>query len=394
MLYIFTLGQPVQLSSSTLSAGSNPNGFVFGVLSDLTTIGRDDDDTLVSVLQFQGRTWQMGEETSSLRTLSDAGAVSEFINGRVDALIASEAQALELAQRLADPDQVVDGNAGLESLLVYQLASASSPLLRSQLPAAENEITGTAAGETLTGTAARDIIDGLSGNDIIFGGAGSDEITGGPGDDVLIAGSATDNAPNGDVAVFAGPQSLYTFTGGSDYAVVTAADGTRDKLFGFETLRFADGDVTLEDGSALDGLGAPEDFLVAERVALLYEAALNRDGNIDLPGLNFYIDVTERDALSDVFLAENLMTSPEFTQTFGDVENMTNGEFLEQIYLNVLDRPSDAAGRQFYLDLLDAGTISKALALADIAISPENAGESLDILRNLHESAPGEWAFL
>ena len=88
------------------------------------------------------------------------------------------------------------------------------------------------------------------------------------------------------------------------------------------------------------------------------------------------------------------MTSPEFTASFGDVNTLSNSDFLEQIYLNVLDRASDAAGRQFYLDLLDAGTISRALALADIAVSPENASESSEVLMGLYQAAPGEWAFL
>ena len=88
------------------------------------------------------------------------------------------------------------------------------------------------------------------------------------------------------------------------------------------------------------------------------------------------------------------MTSPEFTAKFGDVNGMTNDAFLEQIYLNVLDRASDGDGKAFYLGLLDSGTITRALALADIATSPENAQGSAEILMGLYENSAGEWSFV
>lgn len=239
-----------------------------------------------------------------------------------------------------------------------------------------------------------DVLTGTDGNDIITGTASADVVNGGAGSDVLYAGSSMTERGTGDTARFDGQSGDFDVRGGINYAVVTGLDGARDKVFGFEFLQFDDRVMVLNEGSALDNVGAPEDFVTAERVALLYEAALNRDGNIDLPGLNFYIGVTERDNLSDAFLARNLMISPEFTANFGDANTLSNSDFLEQIYLNVLDRPSDAAGRQFYVDLLNRDVITKSLALADIAVSPENAAESTSVLMGLYESAGGEWGFL
>lgn len=258
----------------------------------------------------------------------------------------------------------------------------------------DDQLRGTDFADEIRSLAGNDTVFGNDGNDIIIGGLGVDELNGGLGDDVIIAGTVHSELGTEDTAVLLGLESAWEITGGTEYAVLLGSDGERDKLFGIEFVQFDDSLVELEDGSALDGQGNPEDFITAERVALLYEAALNRDGNIDLPGLNFYISVTERDELTDEFLAQDLMTSSEFTENFGDANNLSNADFLEQIYLNVLDRASDAAGRQFYLDLLDAGTITKALALADIAISPENTSESFDILKNLYESSEGQWAFL
>jgi hypothetical protein len=89
-----------------------------------------------------------------------------------------------------------------------------------------------------------------------------------------------------------------------------------------------------------------------------------------------------------------MMNSPEFETNFGDPNTLSNEAFLERIYLNVLDRESDAAGRQFYLDLLDDGIITKAVALADIATSPENTQGSAEVLMSLFESSDGAWRFI
>ncbi|WP_300581627.1 DUF4214 domain-containing protein [Marivita sp.] len=248
--------------------------------------------------------------------------------------------------------------------------------------------------DTVDGLGGPDALNGGAGNDILRGGAHTDNLTGGPGSDMLFAGSTRADVGEEDFARFDGESDTYTIIGGRDYAIVVGANGDRDKLFGFDFLRFDDGVITLPEGSALDGAGDPSDFGVAERVALLYEAALNRDGAIDLPGLNFYIGVTEANNLSDEFLADDLMRSPEFTLNFGDVNAMSNTEFLTVVYTNILDRAPDGPGLAFYRDLLDNGVISKALALADIAISPENTQGSVDILMSLYENSAGEWTFV
>lgn len=248
--------------------------------------------------------------------------------------------------------------------------------------------------DTVDGLGGPDALNGGAGNDILRGGALNDNLTGGSGNDMLFAGTTRADSGEGDFARFDGDSDTYTIFGGRDYAIVIDANGDRDKLFGFDFLRFDDGVITMPDGSALDGAGDPSDFVVAERVALLYEAALNRNGAIDLPGLNFYIEVTEANNLSDEFLADDLMRSPEFTRNFGDVTEMSNTEFLTVVYTNILDRVPDGPGLAFYRDLLDDGVISRALALADIAISPENTQGSVEILMSLYENSAGDWSFV
>lgn len=254
--------------------------------------------------------------------------------------------------------------------------------------------TGLGGDDEFFGANGPDAISGGSGNDILRGGAVQDVLRGGTGNDMMFGNETYGDPLDGDTARFAGLSSEYAISGGTEYAVVSGPDGEKDKLFNIEFLRFDDVVLALEDGSHLDGLGSTGDFDAAERVALIYEAALNRDGAIDLPGLNFYIEVTERHDLTDKFLAADMMNSPEFATNFGDPDTLSNEAFLDRIYLNVLDREPDAAGRQFYLDLLNAGRISKSDALADIAISPENTAGSREILMSLYENSEGEWSFV
>lgn len=257
--------------------------------------------------------------------------------------------------------------------------------------------TGLGGDDELSGENGPDALNGGSGNDILRGGGLQDVLTGGAGDDILFGNDDRSDGIDGDTARYDGLQTDYVVEGGFEYATVTGPDGSRDKLFNIEFLRFDDGVVSLSDGSALDGAGEPEDFVTAEIVALLYEAALNRDGNIDRSGLNFWIDVAERyedDGLSQMEIIERLsdsfMVSSEFEEKFNDPATLSNADFLEQIYQNVLDRESDPEGFQFYLDLLDAETITRATALGDIAISQENTTESVDILMSLYESTTPE----
>lgn len=248
--------------------------------------------------------------------------------------------------------------------------------------------------DILAGLAGPDAVSGGTGNDILRGGPDSDYLTGGLGSDMMFGGASYDDPGERDTARFEGRARDFEIEGGMNYSIVTGADGTRDKLFNVQFLRFDDQTIELQEGSALDGAGDPEGFNVAERVALLYEAALNRNGNIDLPGLNFYIGVTEANNLTDEFLARDLMTSPEFTASFGNAETLSNEAFLQQVYQNVLERDPDIEGFLFYLNLLNEDVITKELALADIAISPENTEASGEILMSLFEASDGQWSLV
>ncbi|MGF1445814.1 MAG: DUF4214 domain-containing protein [Pikeienuella sp.] len=148
----------------------------------------------------------------------------------------------------------------------------------------------------------------------------------------------------------------------------------------------------LPEGLALaEDIGTGIDAAGAQTVVLLYEAALNRDGNVDVLGVNFWIDRVEEGA-SFLQLAEAFLTSPEFDAAFGPEAELTDLELVEQLYRNVLDREGDADGIAFWTGRLAEGLGRDAVLLA-FAESQENRDGSPEVA-DLTEVGPGVWDFV
>lgn len=127
----------------------------------------------------------------------------------------------------------------------------------------------------------------------------------------------------------------------------------------------------------------------AQNVALIYEAGLDRAG--DIAGINFWIDARE-DGLSERGLAQAFLSSSEFAATVGDPETLTNRALVEGLYRNVLDRDGEEAGVDFWTAQLDAPAFTEEALLLAFAYSAENRGASPEI-ETLAETAPGFWDF-
>lgn len=130
----------------------------------------------------------------------------------------------------------------------------------------------------------------------------------------------------------------------------------------------------------------------ARELALLYEAGLNRNGRIDNGGLNYWIDQREEGlglrAVSNFFLNSN-----EFTQAFGDVDTLSDLDFVQQLYRNVLDREGEQRGVDFWLGELALPQVTRADVLISFARSPENVANS-GFVEDLAEVSPGVWDFV
>lgn len=256
--------------------------------------------------------------------------------------------------------------------IVYQLADQqdavdalwATDLLVLRGNARSNDIAATDASDTLSGGGGDDRLEGRGGNDQIDGGAGV------------------------DTAVFQGPAALYEIEGSSDSALVRGPDG-EDTLTGIERLEFEDQTVLLNAPSL-----SPEE---ARTVAYLYEAGLNRDGSIDLLGLNFWIDQREA-GLSERQVSRAFLESAEFEAAFGDAfdtsspDYLSNRELVEQLYRNVLNREGEIGGVDFWTNLVSQPDFTRADLLLAFAESPENISAS-PFVETLTEVSPGQWDF-
>ena len=215
---------------------------------------------------------------------------------------------------------VVDST-GKWSIVANPLANGSYSVSVKSFDAADNSATAAASSSfainsslNRAGTAGNDVLTGTSGNNALVGQGGIDT--------ALYAGAR---------ANYAVDQSATGFT------VTSAADG-RDSLIGVERVKFADMSLALD----LEGNGG-----MGYR---LYTAIFAREA--DYAGLGFWIDHLD-DGYSINYVAGRFMDDFEFKERYGD--NVTNQAFVETLYKNVLNRPLDQAGFDFWVAALENG---------------------------------------
>ncbi|MBL8584264.1 MAG: DUF4214 domain-containing protein [Rhizobiaceae bacterium] len=235
---------------------------------------------------------------------------------------------------------------------------------------------GGAGNDTLLGNAAANQLTGNGGNDLLIGGGGNDRLVGGGGDDIMIGGTGT------DTAVFTGTRISYTVQQSGDDVSVQGGDGS-DGLKGVEALQFDDTFVFFDDRRmSTDG---------AKTVAYVYEAGLNRNGAIDLGGLNFWIDKREQ-GLNEHDLSQAFLNSNEFRSAFGDPGTLGDREIVEVLYRNVLNREGEQGGVDFWVEVLSNPSYDRADLLLSFARSGENL-EGSAFVGSLFEAQPGIWQF-
>lgn len=141
-------------------------------------------------------------------------------------------------------------------------------------------------------------------------------------------------------------------------------------------LRFADTAIATD----LEG--------VAGKAYRLYQAAFNRVP--DLPGLGFQMNELEVNGLTLAQVAQNFVNSPEFSRTYGNVDNT---QFVTLLYRNVLKREPEPAGLAFHLSYLngtnpEGRVISRGEDLSGFSESPENKALVLPAIHNGIEYIP------
>ncbi|WP_342116707.1 DUF4214 domain-containing protein [Pseudoduganella sp. OTU4001] len=203
---------------------------------------------------------------------------------------------------------------------------------------------------------------GGSGNDTLTGNEANNSLTGGAGNDKLDGGAGI------DTAVFLGARAGYSIVRSGANASVTGEG--QDSLAGIERLKFADVSVALD----VDGK--------VGQVFRLYQAAYDRKP--DLGGLGFWISAADKGVgLKEIAAA--FMQGQEFTALYG--ANADNAGFLTKLYANVLHRPYDQGGYDFWMKALESG-YGRADVLLDFADSPENVANVATLIANGVEYTP------
>lgn len=283
---------------------------------------------------------------------------------------------------------------------------------------------GTNSADTLTGTSADDTLRGDGGNDIINGGAGTDTavlngtrasytvaqptsgtvtlsggsdgldtytsiehfrfsdgtvslsalfgttIGGTSGRDLLVAtdgNNAIDGGAGIDTVQFGSVRSNFTVTRNGSSTTVTdnvGAGGT-DTLQNIERLKFGDVSLALD----IDGNGG-----VAYR---LYQAAFDRVP--DLAGVGYWMGRLD-DGAGLVDIAGGFMGSPEFIAMYG--ANPTTTQFVSKLYENILNRPGEQAGIDFWVQSIDVHGRTRASVLADFSGQAENVALVAPTIQN------------
>ncbi len=144
----------------------------------------------------------------------------------------------------------------------------------------------------------------------------------------------------------------FTVTKTATGHTISGPEGT-DTLANVERFSFTDGTLGL-DTSGNSG-----------QMYRLYKAAFDRVP--DPPGLGHNIRLVDG-GLTLAQMSAAFVVSAEFTNTYGA---LSNAQFINQLYLNVLDRAPDAPGLAWNLNLLDT-TLTRADMLAAYSESAEN----------------------
>lgn len=291
-----------------------------------------------------------------------------------------------------------------------------------------DRILGLGGNDTLRGAGGNDTIDGGAGNDDLHDGAGDDLIRGGADNDTWYMATGQDTFEGGDgadtVVIDARGFTPRSFIFDLDFEIGdSGARGNpnlRDSYSEVENMQFqgnlnvfvtgsaANNELVTDDGAdTLNGNGGNDllsggadgdeiygdGFLamyapdVAAQVYRLYQSTLGRT-----PDRAGHQDWTMRIASGDIDLsaaANGFVASPEFTATYGALNNT---EFVQLLYQNVLNRAADPGGLSNWVGQLDGGA-TRAQVVLGFSESPEfRAGTATEAANFAIARNPASWS--
>lgn len=215
--------------------------------------------------------------------------------------------------------------------------------------------------DTIYGSLVDDVLVGFDGNDLFIPGLGSDTIFGGHGDDTVRYQSGNDvfNGEEGlDKIVLSLDQASATVNVADVDTFTISFSGSNDEVSinAVERLLFSNNAVLALDVDIGENAG------LAYR---MYEAALNREP--DDQGLASWINFLDHGG-APIDMASLFIASPEFNGLYG---SLSNEAFVDQLYINVLDREGEPEGVFVWTNALNSG-LSRSQVLLGFSESPEN----------------------
>jgi len=190
--------------------------------------------------------------------------------------------------------------------------------------------------DLLHGGSGDDTVGSRGGDDLLFGDAGNDTLFGGEGSDQLHGGL------DSDLATYDGNFDDYNVIQAHGVVTVSRKDDPTDAdtLINIEQIQFADRSITPVYDTQL------------QAIATLYDHVLERQA--DLAGFQFWGASNETRSLGQIAL--DFLMSNEYQQSQNiQFDQLSQASQVEQLYLGLLNRSSDADGKAFWLNALDSG---------------------------------------
>ncbi len=207
----------------------------------------------------------------------------------------------------------------LTGTTAVQLSSGSDVVTLSSPAGATTSINAGAGDDVVVGA--------QNASNAIIGGLGNDSMTGGSKNDAFGVGEGNDTVNGGggfDQAFVKGSASDYIQKLNDDGSITLTNKKTGEvsKLTGVEFLTF-------EGGGVLLNVNSDSGFAAAS----LYEVVLGRAA--DAAGQNFFSQKTGAELVT---AANQMLNSQEFTNKFGDVNKMSDQQFIDIMYKTAFDR--------------------------------------------------------
>ena len=178
------------------------------------------------------------------------------------------------------------------------------------------------------------------------------------------------------VKTYSGNFSDYKFynKGNGVYQIETEP-GVFDDITGYPSLTFTEEGSTssFKDVSAIVDIKETFDQVTGldtddAKMFRLYNAAFKRLPDAD--GLKYWIGKYSSGENDERAVASSFLESAEFKQRYGD--NLSNEEYVETLYVNILGRDYDQEGYNYWLGNLNNGIETRYELLLGFAENPEN----------------------